>query len=184
MSTLVNQLQKLAHNYVRRGGKANRRQQLGRMIKFLQFIEVTERPNNLHEVGARHVVSFWKANRTMAAKTAHGYWLALCEMWRLAQKKGTPPKPFQLQKANALQQKLPSGQQEFLDLAAIQLPSMIEIGRVLSACRISHSMSLEDLSIFTGLLSAAIEAIEAGDHVCRYEDVSKLYDFFHHHSQE
>lgn len=184
MSTLVNQLQKLAHSYVRRGAKANRRQQLGRMIRFLEFVEETERPNNLHEVGARHVGSFWKAHRTMAAKTSHGYWLVLCELWRLAQKKGTPPKPIQFQTANAPEPETSSDQHESLDLRAIQLPTLTAMGQTLSKCRISGSLSLEDLSILTDLPTETLQAIEASDHTSRYGDVSKMTDFFHQHSQE
>ncbi len=184
MSTLVNQLQKLAHSYVRRGAKANRRQQLGRMIRFLEFVEETERPNNLQEIGNRHVISFWKEHRTMADKTANGYWLALCELWRLAQKKGTPPKPFQFQKANSPQPRIPSDQPDVLGLNAIQFPSLIAIGRALSELRLSRSLSLEDLSILTDLPPETLQDIEVGDHACRYGDVSKLTDFFHHQTQE
>lgn len=184
MSTLVNQLQKLAHNYIRRGAKANRRQQLGRMIKFLEFVEETERPNNLHEIGKRHVVSFWKAHRTMADKTAQGYWLALCELWRLAQKKGTPPKPFLLQKANTPQPKSQSGYQAILSITSFELPPLKAIGLALSECRLSSSLSLEELSILTNLTLATLQAIEGGDQACRYGDVSKLLNFFHHHSQD
>lgn len=183
MSTLANQLHKLAHNYVRRGAKANRRQQLGRMIRFLEFVEEIERPNNLHEIGKKHVVSFWKANRTLADKTAHGYWLALCELWRLAQKKGTPPKPFQLQKAHAPEPKPQFERQADLTIRSFELPTLMEIGQALSAYRFSHSQSLEDMSILTDLPPAALQAIEEGDQACRYGDVSKLTDFFHH-SQE
>lgn len=184
MSTLVNQLQKLAHNYVRRGAKANRRQQLGRMIKFLEFVEETERPHNLHEIGKRHVVLFWKTHRTMADKTANGYWLSLCELWRLTEKMGTPPKPIQLQIANTRQPKSPSDQQEASDLESIQLPTLIEISHALSACRISRSLSLEELSVLTDLSSETLQAIEVGEHTSRYGDISKLTDFFHHHSEE
>lgn len=184
MSTLVNQLQKLAHSYVRRGAKANRRQQLGRMIKFLAFVEETEHPHNLHEIGKRHVVSFWKARRTMADKTASGYWQALCELWRLAEKKGTPPKPFQLQKANAPELKTQSELQADLAIRSIELPALVGIGQALSAYRISHSQSLNDLSILTDLPPETLQAIEVGDHTSRYGDVSKPTDFFHHNSQE
>lgn len=177
MSTLANQLQKLAHNYVRRGAKANRRQQLGRMIRFLEFVEEIERPNNLHEIGRRHVVSFWKSHRTMAAKTRYGYWLALCELWRLTQKPGTPPRPFLFEKTTNLPPTLNFAQQDGPAIKAFGLPSLAEIGQALSTYRLSHSLSLEAFSILTDLSQSTLQAIEAGDHTCRYGDILKLFEF-------
>ena len=94
VSILVKQIQALAHHYVRQGAKAHRRLQVGRMIKFVEFIEQTERPHNLHEIGKRHVIAFWKSHRDLAPKTAHAYWLALCVIWEWTDKPGQPPKPL------------------------------------------------------------------------------------------
>jgi hypothetical protein len=94
VSILVKQIQALAHHYVRQGSKAHRRLQVGRMIKFVEFIEQTERPHNLHEIGKRHVIAFWKAHRDLAPKTAHAYWLAFCVIWEWTDKPGQPPKPL------------------------------------------------------------------------------------------
>jgi hypothetical protein len=38
------------------------------MIKLVEFIEKTERPHNLQEIGNRHVIAFWKALRDLAPK--------------------------------------------------------------------------------------------------------------------
>ena len=64
------------------------------MIKLVELIEQTERPHNLHEIGKRHVIAFWKTHRNLTPKTAHAYWLALCVIWEWADKSGEPPKPL------------------------------------------------------------------------------------------
>jgi len=97
---LVKKIQALAHHYVRQGAKAHRRLQVGRMIKFVEFVEQTERPHNLHEIGKRHVIAFWKAHRDLAPKTAHAYWLALCVIWEWTDKPGQPPKPLCIAKTD------------------------------------------------------------------------------------
>ncbi len=100
MSILVKQIQAQAHHYVRQGAKAHRRLQVGRLIKFVEFVEQTERPHNLHEIGKHHVIAFWKAHRDLAPKTAHAYWLALCVIWEWINELGQPPKPLCITKSN------------------------------------------------------------------------------------
>ena len=134
MSILVNQVQALAHQYVRSGSKANRRLQVGRMIKFVEFIEQTARLHNLHEIGRRHVIQFWKANRNMAPKTANAYWLALCVIWQWTGKPGTPPKPIIFAQTNSQESAPVSAEipaEESLDNTGkiSILPSLIEISQ-------------------------------------------------------
>ena len=185
MSILVNQIQTLAHQYVRSGSKANRRLQVGRMIKFVEFIEQTERVHNLHEIGRRHVLLFWKQHRDMAPKTAHAYWLALCVIWQWSDKPGTPPKPI-------LFSQVDTGQVDFKEIHSAEsvnqvvnstdeisaLPSPIEISRSLKAYRLSQGLTVEAVSMASGLDSAVINVIEAGGDQARYIDIARLSHFY------
>ncbi|HLF97356.1 MAG TPA: hypothetical protein VI457_09450 [Methylococcaceae bacterium] len=95
MLTLAEQLRPLAHGYVRHGGKRNRRQQMKRLAAFLTWIQSRERVTGLDQVGKRHVILFWKAQREMAPRTLYGYWLAIRELWRWLERPGEPPRPLQ-----------------------------------------------------------------------------------------
>lgn len=95
MPTLVNQLRPMAHDYVRHGGKRNRRQQMKRLAAFLTWIQSRERVTGLDQVGKRHVIQFWKAHRELARRTRYGYWLAIRELWGWLERPGEPPRPFQ-----------------------------------------------------------------------------------------
>ena len=85
-------MQQLAKGYVRKGGKENRRQQLARMQAFAAFCEVMG-ASELGQVGGRHVVAYWKANRGLSDATLYSHWLAIRHLWRLSCKAGEPPKP-------------------------------------------------------------------------------------------
>lgn len=89
---LQRQVMQLSSAYVRKGGKDNRRQQRARMLAFAAHAEALG-AYSLGQVGAVHVIRFWKAHREQSAATAYGYWLALCELWELAGKPGKPPRP-------------------------------------------------------------------------------------------
>lgn len=89
---LIREVQALTHGYVRKGGKDNRRQQRARMISFAEHCAEMG-AESLGQVGKRHVISYWKANRALAPRTAYNHWLAIRELWRLAGKPGDPPRP-------------------------------------------------------------------------------------------
>lgn len=91
--SMVVQLEKLAHAYLRHGGKDNRRQQFCRMVKFIIFAE-SMGARSLAQVGSRHVIYYWKANRNLSDTTAYNHWRALCQLWVLAGKIGQPPEPL------------------------------------------------------------------------------------------
>ncbi|MFZ4703513.1 MAG: hypothetical protein ACOYMG_26010 [Candidatus Methylumidiphilus sp.] len=94
MSTLAEQILKLAHRYVRKGSKENRRRQVRRMLLFVEWVETQEAVGDLARLGKRHVINFWQANGDLSDKTRYGYWLALCVLWRWLEKPGKPPRPF------------------------------------------------------------------------------------------
>jgi len=91
--TLADQVRRLAHGYVRHGSKANRRQQVGRLVVMVEWITTRDRLTGLDQIGKRHVIDFWKAHRHLADRTAYAYWLALRELWVWLDRQGKPPKP-------------------------------------------------------------------------------------------
>ena len=92
MRDLEHEVWSLTHEYARKGGKGNRRQQRGRMLAFAAHA-ATLGAQSLGQVGRRHVISYWKTHRALAPTTAYHHWLALCELWRLAGKTDEPPRP-------------------------------------------------------------------------------------------
>jgi hypothetical protein len=90
---LVEEIEQLAHAYRRKGGKRNRSQQVGRMLKFGASAGKTG-ARHMAQVGTSHVILFWKANRDLSDATLKSYWLALRTLWRLSEKHGEPPEPF------------------------------------------------------------------------------------------
>lgn len=90
---LVYAVNKLTHAYACKGGKTNRRQQRKRMQAFAKHA-ANMGANSLGQVGARHVINYWKINRSLSPATAYNHWLAIRELWQLADKSGEPPRPF------------------------------------------------------------------------------------------
>lgn len=87
-------VKELAHDYVRKGGKDNRRQQLSRMLAFAAYCESLG-TFQMGQVGAKHVISYWKSNRALTGPTRYNHWLAIRELWRLSGKAGDPPRPHE-----------------------------------------------------------------------------------------
>jgi len=94
MHTLASQAQPYFRNYVRSGGKAHRKKQVGRIIKFLDWAEETQRVRTLDGLGKRQVVGFWKAHRGLSDATANKYWLGINKLWQWLGKHHEPPKPI------------------------------------------------------------------------------------------
>jgi hypothetical protein len=178
VSTLVKQVRALAHDYVRCGSKSNRRLQVGRIIKFVESVEETERLYNLHEIGRRHVLHFWKGHREFAPKTANDYWLALCILWRWSGKPGSPPKPMIFSQSGSVRTDSKTIQSADWIGELSAFPSLIGISHVLKAHRLSHALTVEAVSIATGLDSAAISLIETGSEQARYVDIATLSSFY------
>lgn len=179
MSILVKRVNELAHEYVRSGSKENRRLQVGRIIKFVEFIEETEHLHGLQEIGTRHVLNFWKSHRELAEKTSHEYWLSFCILWKFAGKSGTPPKPliFPKQATKSFSaNNLVSSSNDPNRLNTIL--SLNELATALQSKRLSKTLSIEEISRATGLDHKTISDIEDGDDSCRYIDVATLSNYF------
>lgn len=92
MMELLHQVEKLSRAYVRKGGKDNRRQQRARMMAFAKHAAGLG-AREIGQVGARHVISYWKASEGLSDATRYSHWLAIRELWRSANKVEEPPRP-------------------------------------------------------------------------------------------
>jgi hypothetical protein len=96
MRTWAKKLESYTHDYVRRGGKQNRRKQVSLIVNFLEFTDAQEGLTSLHRLGKRHVINFWKTHRDMPEKSAYDYWLGLCQLWSWLGKPEKPPRPHKM----------------------------------------------------------------------------------------
>jgi hypothetical protein len=92
MRTWARELESYTHDYVRRGGKQNRRKQVSLIVNFLEFTDAQEGLTSLHRLGKRHVINFWKGHRDMPEKSAYDHWLGLCQLWSWLGKPEKPPR--------------------------------------------------------------------------------------------
>ena len=151
MRTWAKELKAHTHDYVRRGGKENRRKQVSRIIKFLRFTDSNEKITSLHRLGKRHVIEFWKANRDLSDKTANDYWLGICELWEWIGKPDEPPKPHK--KSQNIDKNSDSPDLMF---------SMFS--NVIKAARESKQMSIQKLANLSGCETTVIVEIEADEY--------------------
>lgn len=90
--SLVKDVELKTHEYARKGGKDNRRQQRARMIAFAAHAQALG-AREMGQVGATHVIRYWKSNRDLSDTTLYNHWLAVCELWKLSGKSDQPPRP-------------------------------------------------------------------------------------------
>lgn len=88
--SLIKQVEALTSGYARKGGKDNRKQQRRRMLAFAAHAS-TLGAREMGQVGATHVVRYWKAHRHLADSTLKQHWHALQVLWALSGKAGDPP---------------------------------------------------------------------------------------------
>ena len=89
---LLQEVENLSRGYVRKGGKDNRRQQRARMLALADFC-VKEGANSLAQIGAGHVIRYWRTTRHLSDATRYNHWRAFCVLWVLCGKSAEPPKP-------------------------------------------------------------------------------------------
>jgi len=95
--SLRREIQLMAHDYVRKGGKQNRRKQAKRMLALCSFAE-SMGCRDFGEFGKRHVIEFWKSHRDLSEPVQYQHWLAFRELWQRIGKAGEPPKPRIIEK--------------------------------------------------------------------------------------
>lgn len=83
----------LLTDYLRKGGKDNRKRQRACLYKFIDHCHKLG-ARSLGQIGRRHVLQFWKSNRGLSDKRLYDYWLALCTFWELTSKIDVPPQAW------------------------------------------------------------------------------------------
>ena len=159
MRIWAEELQAHTHDYVRRGGKQNRKKQVSLIIDFLEYTDSTEKISSLNRLGKRHVINFWKSHRNMSEKVSYDYWLGICKLWLWIDKPDKPPKP-----------------NNFVDQDIISNGVFREISRAIKAARESSNYSIQKLANISGLESELIENIEAGQTNIQLSDILCLLE--------
>lgn len=92
--TLADTARRHAHEYVRKGGKQNRRKRLDRLCLALDWIS-REFPacRGLDQIGRKQVWRFYAAHAHLAPKTLAEYGYAFRLLWQLLGRVGEPPFP-------------------------------------------------------------------------------------------
>ena len=92
---IVQEIKSLTRDYVRKGGKKNRRQQHKRMLEFGLFCRDNLKTPSLAAVGKRHVVRYYKSIDSFSDTTRLSHYYALKTLFLLAGK-SPPVRPFQV----------------------------------------------------------------------------------------
>jgi hypothetical protein len=161
MHTLAKQAEKFFMEYLRGGGKQNRKKQVVRIIEFLDWIESTEKVKSLHGIGKNHVIGFWKSHRDLSDATAYKYWLGLCKLWEWLGKHEEPPKPFKQ-----------CAEPEIKNPA--EYPVIQELSVAIKTVREKRELSIHKLANLTGCEPWLIEAIESGKLDFSFADIDIL----------
>ncbi|WP_022967653.1 hypothetical protein [Denitrificimonas caeni] len=90
---ILQEIKNLTRDYVRKGGKKNRRQQHKRMLEFGLFCRDNLQAPNLATVGKRHVVRYYKSIENLSDATRLSHYYAIKTLFLLAGK-AMPVKPF------------------------------------------------------------------------------------------
>jgi len=159
MRTWAEELQAHTHDYVRRGGKQNRKKQVSLIIDFLEYTDSTEKLTSLHRLGKRHVINFWKSHRNMSEKVSYDYWLGICKLWVWIDKPDKPPKP-----------------NNFIEQDIIPNGVFTEISVAIKAARESHKYTIHKLANISSLESELIASIESGETNIKLMDILRLFD--------
>lgn len=149
MRTWAEELQAHTHDYVRRGGKQNRKKQVSLIIDFLEYTDSQEKVTSLHRLGSRHVINFWKSHRNLSEKTAYDYWLGICKLWEWIGKPDKPPKPHKMSK--------PTGSHD----SNIELV-FPEFSKAIKSARELKDLSIQKLANLSGCEAMVVNEIEAG----------------------
>lgn len=154
MLTLAKAAELYFRDYVRGGGKQNRKAQVARMTEFLDWAESNQKVYALGGLGKRHVINFWKAHRDFSDKTAYGYWLAIRQLWVWLDKHDVPPEPYK--------QRL----QETSPVAPVEPKTgtgFTELSSAIAFAREAQNLSVQKLANMTGVEVDLIQKIERGD---------------------
>ena len=161
MHTLAKQAEKFLMEYLRGGGKQNRKKQVVRIIEFFDWVVSTEKVKSLHGIGKNHVIGFWKSHRDLSDATAYKYWLGLCKLWEWLGKHEEPPKPFKHGVAPEIKK-------------LVEYPVIPELSVAIKTVREKRELSIHKLANMTGCEPWLIEAIESGKLDFSFADIDIL----------
>lgn len=151
MRTWARELESYIHDYVRRGGKQNRRKQVSLIVSFLEFTDAREGLTSLHRLGNRHVINFWKEHRDMPEKSAYDHWLGFCQLWIWLGKSEKPPRPHKMS-----DQTVKPGSDDQAALCFAEFSSAIK------SAREAKAMPILKLANLSGCDPVIIDEIESG----------------------
>jgi hypothetical protein len=150
MLTLAKKAERYFRDYVRGGGKENRKKQVSRIIEFLDWIESNEKVISLHELGKRHVIAFWASHRDFSEETAYKYWLGIAKLWQWLDKHEEPPAP---RKVHIMETQKSSPNTDTLK----EIPAAIKAAREL------QNLTINQLANKSGYEATLITNIENGE---------------------
>ncbi len=153
MLTLAKSAEPYFRQYVRSGGKQNRKKQVSRITEFLDWAEANEKVRSLHGLGKRHVINFWKANRLFSAETAYKYWLGIRQLWVWIGKHDLPPEP---------RNDLPGTLVAVISSEQDTYKFFDDLSVAIRFAREHQSLSHKKLANLTGLEASLLENIENG----------------------
>ncbi|HKJ84205.1 MAG TPA: hypothetical protein VJ961_09345 [Mariprofundaceae bacterium] len=90
---LEGEIRVVSRMYIRKGEKAVRKRRQKQMLRFAKF-STSMGVHHLGQLGRRHVINFWRCNREMPDDEVYEFWIALTDLWWLADKHGDVPKPL------------------------------------------------------------------------------------------
>lgn len=158
-------LQEHIHNYVRQGGKENRKKQVSLIINFFEYTDSVKRIASPHQIGKNHVIAFWKSHRHLSDKAANDYWLGLCKLWEWLNKHGKPPKPNNFNDQNNKLFTKP-----YIPTEA----KCTEVSVAIKSTRESRNLNIRQLSNMTGIEITLIESVENGQTDILFSDIINL----------
>jgi hypothetical protein len=162
MRTWARELESYTHDYVRRGGKQNRRKQVSLIVNFLEFTDAQEGLTSLHRLGKRHVINFWKANRDMPEKSAYDLWLGMCQLWSWLGKSEKPPRPHKTRD----------------DVGQQTATCFTEFSAAIKSARETKAMPILKLANLSGCDPIVIDEIESGHYgsatISDVQDILKI----------
>jgi hypothetical protein len=168
MRTWARELESYTHDYVRRGGKQNRRKQVSLIVNFLEFTDAQEGLTSLHRLGKRHVINFWKAHRDMPEKSAYDLWLGLCQLWIWIGKSEKPPRAHKMS-----DQPVKPGSDD--DQAAL---CFAEFSSAIKSAREAKAIPILKLANLSGCDPIVIDEIESGQYgsatISDVQDILKI----------
>jgi len=164
MFTLAKSCETYFRDYVRGGGKENRKTQVSRIIEFLDWVESTEKVYSLYGIGKKHVIGFWKSHRHLSEDTAYKYWLGICKLWEWIGKHEAPPKPFKISEVSRA--KTADNNQGFSELSL-----------AIKAAREAKKLTVQQLANMTGCEVLLIKDIESGKDIdIHSRDIQAIFE--------